>query len=303
MDFKQLSYIVTIAEEQTIAKAADKLFLSRPALNHYLLSLENSLGIKIFNRINRKMILTYAGELYVESAMQILNIQKQTQKTLAEIAGSQKGRINLGITHGCAEMFCHVFPLFHERYPQFTINLVEGSVHTLESSLLSGKTDIAVIGHAVISPPELEHIPIHPCEVVLMLPPDHPLAFGDQNCRTPHGVFDLRLLKDSPFVLMEKNTGIRTIADQHFSAAGFTPNTLVEFSQRQMAYHMVQAGVAPSILMSNCMPKENDGVTCYSLTPKEIWTQSLAFRRGTVFGEAEKCFIEMIRDYYNSIEL
>lgn len=302
MDFKQLNYIVTIAEEQTIAKAADKLFLSRPALNHYLLSLENSLGVKIFNRINRKMILTYAGELYVESAMQILNIQKQTNKALAEIAGSQKGRINLGITHGCADMFCHVFPLFHEEYPQFTINLVEGSVHTLESSLLSGKTDIAVIGHAVISPPELEHIPIHPCEVVLMLPPNHPLAFGDRYSRVPQGVFDLKLLKDSPFVLMEKNTGIRTIADQHFEAAGFIPNTLVEFSQRQMAYRMVQAGVAPSILMSNCMPKENDGVTCYSLSPKEIWTQSLAFRKGTLFGEAEKRFIEMVRNYYNSIE-
>ena len=80
MNLKHLTYIVTIAEMQSISKAAEILFLSRPALNHFLLNLEKELGFSLFKRINKKLILTDAGRIYVDSAKSILEINKQTYK-------------------------------------------------------------------------------------------------------------------------------------------------------------------------------------------------------------------------------
>ena len=65
---KDMQYILTIANYGNLTKAADALFLSQPALSIHLKQLENSLGLQLFDRMGRKMILTYAGEEFVKSA-------------------------------------------------------------------------------------------------------------------------------------------------------------------------------------------------------------------------------------------
>ena len=68
---KDMQYILTIANYGNLTKAADALFLSQPALSIHLKQLENSLGLQLFERKGRKMILTYAGEEFVKSAREI----------------------------------------------------------------------------------------------------------------------------------------------------------------------------------------------------------------------------------------
>ena len=63
MDFKQLNYIVTIAKEQNITHAAEKLYITRSALNYSLLNLEKELGVQLFTRLPGRLIPTYAGEV------------------------------------------------------------------------------------------------------------------------------------------------------------------------------------------------------------------------------------------------
>ena len=100
MNLKHLTYIVTIAEMQSISKAAEILFLSRPALNHFLLNLEKELGFSLFKRINKKLILTDAGRIYVDSAKSILEIKKQTYKLLEELSDCETGCLHIGLTRG-----------------------------------------------------------------------------------------------------------------------------------------------------------------------------------------------------------
>ena len=85
MNLKQLTYIVTIADTQNISHAADLLYISRPALNHYLITLENELGFPLFKRVQKKMIPTEAGTVYIRSAKEILEIKKQAYKAINEI--------------------------------------------------------------------------------------------------------------------------------------------------------------------------------------------------------------------------
>ena len=302
MNMKQLMYIVEIADVQNISKAADKLFLSRPALNHYLLSLEAELGTPLFNRVGRKLVMTYAGQMYVGAARQILDIQKQTYKKLEDLADSKIGCIGVGITRGIGNsMFAEVFPKFHELFPKYTVKLIEGNVRELEDAVLEGKIDVCVVGSGSVQT-RLKHITSSPCEVVLVLPADHPL----KSLAAPKGMqyptIDLKLLKEEYFILMNSDTNIRAISDKHFEKAGFEPKVMMECSMSTLAYKMVKSGIGASILMENQISPADD-VHCFSLEPREIWYQSIAFREGTHFSKAEEYFIKLVQRYFAETSL
>lgn len=297
MNLKQLTYITTIADTQNISKAADLLYISRPALNHYLTSLEKELGFPIFNRIRKKLVPTDAGAVYIRSAKEMLELKKQTYKILDEMNHCEIGCLNLGITRVIgAAMFNHIFPIFHRRYPNFTVNLIEGNVNNLEESVSEGKIDFAVIGQCSIHS-NLEHISFLPCEVVTALPLDHPLAHLAAPLDQPRTVLDLKLLKNDAWVLMSKDTKLRSIADYHFLKAGYLPKVMLESSLSSTAYEMVRQKVGPSILMETSI-KDKESVACFSLAPKEYWSQSIAFRKGTIFSKAETYFIELAKEYF-----
>ena len=126
MDFKQMNYILAIAKEQNITHAAEKLYITRAALNYSLLNLEKELGFPLFNRFSHKMLPTYAGELYIQKAQQILNTCNELDHIMHDIANSAYGRINLGITVGGGQkILMEIFSQFQEKYPNHSLNLIE----------------------------------------------------------------------------------------------------------------------------------------------------------------------------------
>lgn len=68
MNLKEQEYVCALAENGTITAAAKELFISQPALSIYINNLEKSLGVRLFERVGKQFILTYAGEQYVEKA-------------------------------------------------------------------------------------------------------------------------------------------------------------------------------------------------------------------------------------------
>ena len=107
---KDMQYILTIANYGNLTKAADALFLSQPALSIHLKQLENSLGLQLFDRMGRKMILTYAGEEFVKSAREItmkcfeledrmIDIRKKCRSQAAYRLYGTSGRISFPNCH------------------------------------------------------------------------------------------------------------------------------------------------------------------------------------------------------------
>lgn len=224
--------------------------------------------------------------------------EEQAYKAMDEINNCETGRLNLGITRVIgAAMFDHIFPIFHRKYPNYTVNLVEGNVNELEESCLEGKIDFAIMGQSSIQS-QLEHIVFSPCEIVLALPLSHPLSQLAAPPHSPYRSISLELLKNDSFILMSKATRIRTVADYHFLKSGFFPKIILETSLSSTAYEMVRQGVGPSILMESAI-KDRSSVACFSLNPKEQWKQSIAYRKGTIFTKAELYFTELAKDYFN----
>ncbi len=298
MNLRQLEYIVAIADEANITRAAEKLYISRPALNHFLINLETELGQPLFKRIRKKLIPTYTGSTYIETARQMLAIRKQMYKQLADFSDQGSGCLGLGITRGVGvAMLKVVYPLFFKRYPNYKLDLIEGNVKELEAAVERGRVDMAVVGCSSART-ELEHIPFEQCEVVIVLPPEHRLSHLAAPKGKKRAALDLRLLKEDNFILMNNETNVRAICDSHFERARFSPKILMECSLSSLTYSMVLNGLGVSILMEHQV-KADDPVTSFSLRPRELWNHSIAYRKGTRFTEAEKYFITLARQYFS----
>lgn len=90
MDTRYLTYILTIAEEKNMTKAAKKLFVSQSSLSQYLTKLEQELGTPLFFRTKGELILTPAGELYTEAARNVIRIKKQLYRDIASLEKDRK---------------------------------------------------------------------------------------------------------------------------------------------------------------------------------------------------------------------
>jgi DNA-binding transcriptional LysR family regulator len=298
MNVRHLSYIVGIADAQSVSQAAERLFISRPALNHYLIDLENELGAPLFKRIGKKMIPTYAGSLYIEAAKQMLEIKKQAYRQIAEASDGAEGILSLGVTHEVGVgLLKEVFPIFNRKYLNFRLDLLEGSSRELELAVDGGRIDLAILGCNSVRN-TLQHIPFIQSEVVLILPPGHRLGHLATPPGEPRRTLDLKLLAEDKFILISRSTNIRDLCDRHFAQAGVQPRILMECSLISLAYSMVRQGIAASILLEHHVDAR-DGVYCFSLRPKEMWNQGVTFRKGTVFTRVEEYFIELIRDYFS----
>lgn len=147
MDLKHLEYIVAIAEEKNISRAADKLYISQPTLSLFLSKLEQELGVCLFNRLKNALTLTYAGEIYVQAAKEILSTKKQAYKIIEDIIDFKKGHLTIGIPPDRGTTILpSIFPRFHEKYPGIKIDFIEENTNTLETLTQQGHIDFSLNG-------------------------------------------------------------------------------------------------------------------------------------------------------------
>lgn len=106
MDLRQIQYIVAIAEENNITRAAEKLYITQSALNQQLLKLEKELGVQLFHRSRTDWHPTEAGEIYLKAAREMLLLKKDTYHRIHDLAKIQQGSSVLALRLGVDR---HVF--------------------------------------------------------------------------------------------------------------------------------------------------------------------------------------------------
>ena len=146
MDTRQMEYIIQISEERSITKAAEKLFITQSALNQQLQKLEKEVGLPLFVRTRSDWSLTPAGEIYVNTARQILNLKKDAYSQIQDLKESGKRRISLGlIPERGVNMFTAIYPEFHRKFPDIRIEPVECNVRTMQNLITRNELDLGLI--------------------------------------------------------------------------------------------------------------------------------------------------------------
>lgn len=299
-ELKSIEYIVKIADEKSITRAAEKLYITQSALNQQLLRLENELGTQLFFRSKTNMLPTKAGEIYLAGARQILNTYKYTCNQLADYVEVKNSYIKVGITPGRGpEMFVHVYPYFHQLYPYVRVEPVEMHVRQQQAAIADGDLDL---GFVTLTPGQRDneiYETLFEEEFLIAVPKFYPIADSSLSPYGKYPALPLETLRYEPFVLIEKDSTMSRVIDPLFRDAGFHPDTLFRTSRDSTILSMVSANICCSIVPeiyanTNAYP----GVKYYSLLSHPTWDFCVSYSKSIEITKAAKEFIRLVKEFW-----
>lgn len=148
MDLYQIRYFLAIVETKSFTKAAERLFVSQPSLSAGIKKLERELGVVLLERGGRKVLLTPAGEFFLEKAE---NILKEYQSAIHVLKGfKDRPTLKLGILHTIRVYnLARLIGAYRQKHPNVVIKLYNSHLEELQGWLEQGKIDLAItsLGH------------------------------------------------------------------------------------------------------------------------------------------------------------
>lgn len=297
MDVRYLNYILTIAKNKNMTRAAKELFVSQSSLSQYLAKLEQELKTPLFYRSKGELNLTPAGKLYVEAAAQVVDIQKKLYRDISALKSGE--HITVGATSLFAlKMLSRIIPEFKKIYPGTSIEISENSPAALTKMLSEENVDLCIMAVTKNNPPAGQTEVLRTEEVLFAVPKTHPYC-----AIHPAGSMTAEELAahfhDSQFLLAKKDSSLGILTEELFSSCRFHPSSMCETNSVLTMRDMVAHGVGVTFLGASCaVPDPN--ISYYSFNPPLTRYNVLVKRKNLAMNEAESCLCEMIRDYFRS---
>lgn len=238
MDLDQLRYFLRVAERQNFTRAAEDLGISQPALSRAIQKLEEELGQPMFERKSRSVVLTDAGKLLQSRARQVLTIIEDTQAEITD--DGQSGRVRVGAIPTIAPYFLpEVLRSFSREHPKATLIVQENTTDVLLKSCTQGEIDLAILALPVPAK-YLEVEELFEEELLLVLPPEHPLVQQDK----------IRLcdVEPFPFVLLDEAHCLSGNIISFCRQRSFQPVAVERTSQLTMVQELVSLSHGVSLI-------------------------------------------------------
>ena len=245
LDFAKLKAFVTVVEESNISKAAVRLNMQQPPLTRLIKSLEDELGIVLFNRLPRGVETTQAGQVLYQEACSILSHAQSIQQRLRHIAKGVEGQVRIGFTNsaGLHAFLPTLLAQYRALYPAVNIHLQEHGSRALTEAILNQKLDIAFLRKPAAEGLGLKSLHLFDEPLMVALPIDHPLA-------ELQGSIYIGDLAQDDFVLYRRLTG-QDLYDHILSLclqAGFRPKITQETPRLTLSLNLIAAGIGISIV-------------------------------------------------------
>ena len=250
MNFQNLKYFLLVAEELNITRAAERLYISQQSLSNHISNMERELDVKLFTR-SPKLSLTYAGELLVDTAPQILDLHPQYLTKVGDISRHYMGVLRLGISHTCGlALLPEILPRFRAEFPMVEFSLFEGNSNQLEDELSHGRIDLIVCFEPVTLE-GVETLPLTAGPLMMVVPRSYTdQLFGakaDQVRRAFADGADIAAYRSMPFVLLKRGNRTRSIVDQYCSKHSFKPKIALETENTATTLAMAQEGMGIAV--------------------------------------------------------
>ncbi|HEY9765643.1 MAG TPA: LysR substrate-binding domain-containing protein [Chroococcales cyanobacterium] len=254
MNFERLRTFLIAAEELNFTQAARRLSLSQPAISQQIKEIEEDLGVSLFDRRGRTILLTPAGEKLRPLADALLKKVLSVREELEEFRGVPQGSLQIGAGNAVGiYQLPRVLGHFAQHYPGIRISLQLGDTVAILRGLRDGNLDLAVVEEEPSSEQiqGLTKTPYIEDELVLIAHPDHEWA--------GRGAIALEELGKAWFVVRKPNCPINVLIKNHLAEAGFDPNRLnirFEFGNTEGIKRTVMAGLGVGFASSFSVLKE-----------------------------------------------
>lgn len=302
MKFDNFDYIMAIAQERNLTKAAKKLFISQPALTIYLNKLEENLGIKLFDRSSSPIKITYAGELYIQEFQKIENIKEGLYAKLNLLAQNKEKSISIGIGKYRGKYWLPILiPKFLEIYPDVKINIKECSDDELEKYILNQTIDLAFSSTPIISP-DIEYLSLKEEEVLVVLPPKHP-ALKDKNLKgnsssNPLLINHCDIINDT-FLLPARGHRIYRYILNFMKTFNVNSNKIINIENSDTALQLTSKGIGVTFSISGyelySNNKDEIPIYCSLGLPLLCRTAVIAFSKNKNLSIHENTLIEIAK--------
>ncbi|MCG7966419.1 MAG: LysR family transcriptional regulator [Candidatus Thiodiazotropha taylori] len=179
IELTHLRIVAALQQHGTLTKAANALCLSQSALSHQIRYLEQKLGVEIWVKEGRRLRLTRAGNLLLETAEKVLPVLQQSQRTLKAYADGQTGVLRLGVEcYPCYEWLTGVTAAYLKSNPQVDVDIFQRFRFSGFEGVLNFHIDMLITPDRV-DHPGLSYQPLFGYELMLLVPESHPLAEKD----------------------------------------------------------------------------------------------------------------------------
>lgn len=250
MNIHQVKIFYLAAQTLSITQTAKRMHLSQPSVSIQIKDLEDSLNVRLFDRINRRIVLTEAGKALYEHAGRILSLIDETKAVMSAFSAGDIGKIVIGAPNTIG---IYILPNylgeFKEQFPKAEIALLTLNRQEALDHVLSGEVDFAFIQEPP-KHPDLESELFMRDELVVICSPRHPWA------TLPHITPEIMREANEPIIVREEGSGTRDIVERMAKKLGMEPKVAMELSSTEGIKGAVEANLGIAILSRNVIKRE-----------------------------------------------
>jgi DNA-binding transcriptional LysR family regulator len=261
MDLRQLAYVVAVVDHGGFTRAAGEVHVAQPSLSQAVRALEHELGVELFHRVGRRVVLSAAGEALLEPARQALRSVDVARAAVAAVAGLEGGHLDLvALPTLAVDPTAALVGAFRAAHPDVVVRLAEpeDAVDVI-AMVRDGRCEIGLAD--VADPgPDLVARPLVVQQYRAVCPPGVQIGRDDR--------VTIVALAGLPLVTTPPGTSTRQVLERAFEDAGLTPRVAVETEQREALLPLVLAGAGTALLPAPLAREAaNRGAAVFRLTP------------------------------------
>jgi len=286
-----LTYFQHVARLEHMTKAAEELRISQPSLSQSISRLEEELGFPLFERSGRNIRLNEPGKAFLARVNKAFAELKEGRREASLKAGAAKPSISLGMIH------LDALPDFLGAYMSREANPAQikvqyGCNRSMTAPLERGELDLFLCS-PLLRKDGIEVVPLAEEEIVLAVPPRHPLS-GRSEAR-------LEEVARDPFIVLQTNSGLREASDDFCRLAGFSPEIALEIADPSRLRMLVDAGIGVALVPAS-LAKASSGSSPNNVLrisePACTRTIGLAWESGARLSEPALAFRSFLIDYF-----
>lgn len=292
MLLRHINYFLAVADHLSFTRAASALYVSQPALSQQIKQLEETLGTPLFDRSGRKIRLTDAGEVYVCYARNALRDLEEGRRAIHDVHDLSRGALRIAITPTFTTyLIGPLIEIFHQRYPNITVNVQEMSQEKMEGRLIEGDFDVGIAFDEVHSV-DIESQALLTETLALVVRQDHPLAQEE--------TISLLSLNDLSLVLLSAEFVTREQINRYCRQHDLKPRVLMEANSLSAVVEIVRHTQLATLLPSNIAINRGE-LAAITLVPSLLKrTAVLMQRKGAYQTATAKAFCALAQKYCKS---
>lgn len=294
MEIRQLKAFLAISEAKTFTAGARRVNVTQAAISMQIRQLEDEVGLPLFTRTPRRVIMTEAGECLLDRARKILREHDTALAEIAELGGVEHGRLRVGSSSSVfsTQQLPKILPLLREKFPNSELAVTAGTSQTLVDTIMHGGIDIAFVSLPVENTSITTDL-LFSDEIVAIAHPSHPKA--------NEKYISAAALAGEKLILGEHGGNTRRMIDDFFNAANVRPNIVMELSRQAAINKMVEANLGVGTAGAKTIADEiREGrLVSWLIEGAAInWEQGLARLRGGYFSPIAKEFARLCKESF-----